>query len=193
MNVNKLAKAMAKVSLKPKQKKRRNNRRKTRSTPGTTGQTTQQQQGSVTFSRLEYVADVKDSGSFDLCPSSFPFLKGLSANFELYRWTKMEVQYKPAVGTNTAGAVTIGVDWSNKKTKKTRPEISALTPMMDTPVWQMSKLTLPSSRLQTRKEYILESDDVNDKQPGALLWKSSSSSAVGDLWISYTVHLFGTK
>lgn len=193
--VNKLVKAMAKVAVqpKPKKNKKKNKRRKAKSTPGTTGQTTINQQGMITFSRLEYVGDVSSVGSFDLTPSSFPFLKSLASSFELYKWLKLEVQYKPAVGTQTAGAVTFGVDWSNKKTKQKRQEIASLTPMVDTPVWQMAKMTLPPSRIQTRREYILEASDVNDKQPGALLWASTASGSVGDMWINYTVQMYGTK
>lgn len=160
------------------------------------GAQTVSNQGVLNFSRTELLGELaKASGTFDLCPNSFPFLKGLASSFELYRWTRLVLVYKPAVGTTVAGALTFGVDWSNAGTATTRQKVAALTPMMDLPVWQTGRLVLPSSRLQTRREYILASSDVNDKQPGKVCWASSckEEAPIGDIWVEYSVQMFGTK
>lgn len=196
--VNKLVKALAKVSVtqpKPSKKKRNKRKKSQNSTPGSTGKQTVQAQGVINFSRLEYIADVKGAGGFDLDPSKFPYLTGLARCFEHYKWTKLVVHYKPAVGTTTAGAVTIGVNWANIHDKSDRAGVSTLTPMLDVPVWQAGNLVLPTSRLQTRREYILDSADVNDRQPCRINWATSSAtdSVVGDLWITYSIQMFGTR
>lgn len=198
--VNKLAKAVNKLAVNQQQakqpKKKKNRKRKqANKTPGASGFSTVSNQGLINFSRTELLGEISTSvGSFDLEPSSFPFLKGLASHFELYKWLKMTIVYKPAVGTTVAGAITIGIDWSNLGKNTTRSQVATLTPMFDVPVWQTGRMVLPSSRLQTRKEYILESSDINDKQPAKVMWAmSASQQSVGDIWVEYSIQLFGTK
>jgi len=178
----------------PKPKKKRNKKKKNRSTPGTTGVAISQSVGQITFGRLEYVGDVKASEALllDLRPSSFPYLGTLSKGFERYKWRSLTIHYKPIVATTSAGAVTLGVDWTNTE-RKTRKEIAALTPVLDTPVWQIAKLNLPVARLNSRKEYMVSGTDSNDLGPGKLcVVVTGGSGTVGDLWVQYHLDMYGT-
>nr|AKH40292.1 orf1 [Motts Mill virus] len=178
----------------PKPKRKRNKKKKNRSTPGTTGVAIMQSVGQITFGRLEYLGDVVASKAviIDLKPSSFPYLGTLSKGFERYKWRSMTIHYKPIVGTTAAGAVTLGVDWTNTE-RNTRKEIAALTPVLDTPVWQLAKLTLPVARLNSRKEYMVTGTDANDCGPGKLcVVVTGATGTVGDLWIQYHLDMYGT-
>nr|UJG28002.1 VP3 [Bayan-Khairhan-Ula Melophagus solemo-like virus] len=151
----------------------------------------------VKVSRTEYLLPITgEIGSLDLHPSTFPFLKGISGHFARYKWTKLVIIYKPACGTMISGALTFGIDWSNSGKYTTKAQVTALTPVRDSAVWQSFSMALPSSHLQSRREYVLSSKDVNDSQPGRLWFYNSASAGsnvnVGDLWVTYSITLSGT-
>jgi len=92
-------------------------------------------------------------------PFSFPWLAGLVKAFDLYRWPSVTVEYRPLVGTTTAGAMSICFVWSSRTTSvvvgvtvaataSTRDGILACTPCMDGRVWQRAiTLSLSTSHL----------------------------------------------
>lgn len=163
-----------------------------------------QEDGSMTVSREELLVAVTGngtevSGSIDLKPDSFSWLKNVANSFERITWHQCQIYWKPAVGTSVNGLVVYGVDWNSKTPATlTRAIIQAMTPVCDHPLWQDNRgrpLILPVSKLMTRKEYSLQSDVKPDSQPAILSYHVASSDKMflGEIWIKYRVTMFGTR
>lgn len=135
-------------------------------------------------------------GQFDIGPSSFTFLKNLFGSFERYRWHRLHIYYKPAVGTTAKGLVSYGADYTIKKVSQTRVQISSLTPNASHAVWADSTakpLVIPSNMLQSRSWYTAEGDGV-DKFTARLCWAvNADPGLIGELWVSYDVEMSGTR
>lgn len=160
--------------------------------------------GSITIAREEMILSItkaNESGSFDLDVSKLPWLKTIAKAYERYTWLSAKIYYKPAVGTNTNGLIVYAVDWnSNPPKDMTRAAIQAHTPVSDHPVWQDTRprpMVLPTSRLQSRKEYLSGAPEKIDLQPGTFIYNNSAyepgkSDLIGEIWLSYKIHFFGT-
>lgn len=146
----------------------------------------------------------KGESWFECMPTRFSWLSGLAKSFDRYRFISCAVEYKAAVGTVESGLVTFGPDWdaSAKDVTYKRNMVMALTPICEGPVWQSSRLALPPSRLQTRREYRLMAssdsrteDQAFDVMPCTIAYSCSGSKAItyGELWVEYDVELFGTS
>lgn len=125
------------------------------------------------------------------------WLKKLTTAFERIRWHSARIMWRPAVGTNKDGRLLMAVDWDGKHENTTAQSVSALTPIADVPLWQATTLNLPPSRLQTRKEYFIDSTAATervDRSPAsiAVYIGAATTGVVGHLWITYDVSLFGT-
>lgn len=157
--------------------------------------------GEVTLSRTEFVTEVKGgSYFFNLHPDFCSFMKRMSALFDRISWRRAIVHWKPAVGTTEAGLIAYGMDWDSMAVANvTKEYVTALTPVAENPVWQMSTLTLPPNRLMTRKEYRIINAPTNEQvfeaQPGALCYSCSGdkTKVMGEFWLTYTVVFFGTS
>lgn len=166
--------------------------------------------GTIRIRRREYAFDVTGTPQGQsapdyyraLNPEQWPWLKGLSKSFDRWICHSIRLEYKPAVGTNTAGRVAFGIDWdSNKETQPNwKNYVMTLTPLIETPVWQGTAFNLPPSRLMSRRSYALRKKSTDstpddfDLNPGWLCWWASgkTTDVYGDLWICYDVTLFGT-
>lgn len=176
--------------------------KKRRSRRGGSGSMSNQSSGTFRVSRREFLSDLKvDANKTDasfvssLDVRSFPWLKKIAGAFEQVIWHKAKIIYRPAVGTTTDGLVTYGVDWSfSKPSGITKTFVQSLTPFMDHAVWQSpGDLVLPAARLQSRKSYVMDKNEI----PGFLVaWLSVTSNAAsktyGELYIEYDVTLMGT-
>lgn len=163
--------------------------------------------GSVTLTRKELCVTVTTASSppslaelIPLVPSGtvLPWLYNITKVFERLVWRSVRVEYVPMVGTTEGGSVIYGVDWAyavDTATKATRANVSTLTPVCDGPIWQRSAISLPASELQTRRFYSLVSTDKFDNSPGQLCVNATSKTAatVGEIWVTYTVSLSGTR
>lgn len=147
-------------------------------------------------------ADGTYAKALSLNPSSacLPWLSGLLKSFEQLVWHRMNISWVPQVATTSAGSVAIGVDWASKlsDTDATRAKVAALTPVLDVPLWQRGSLTVPPQRLQSRRFYTTDTSDPYDSCPGSLLVNVTknadlASKPVGEIWIDYSVSLYGTK
>lgn len=186
-------------------KRRRRLRRKaTASGGGVSGD------GMITLSRRELLQSIKleankdtSTGMIDLIPTSFSFLKSLSASFDRLKWNKLRVYYKPAVGTVYGGLVSYGMDWDFATNPSNRESVASLTPSVTCAAWQDTEskaLMLPTNRLQSRAWYLPNTDDAKplDKGPGRLLWgatgkKESTVTVLGEIWVEYSVTMQGTN
>lgn len=159
-------------------------------------------EGMITLTRKELLTTItadKDGNSTKsvaLKPASFTFLKNIGSSFERSRWLKMSVVYKPAVSMTAAGLVAMGVDWDSKGTGTTREAIAAYTPSSTFAVWQDTErnpLTLPPARLQSRQWYT--HDSASDWGPGTLAIQATgtASATLGEIFVTYTIQMMGTK
>lgn len=123
-----------------------------------------------------------------------PWLARLYGVFSKVEWISAELHYRPTCGTNTSGAITYTMDWSGLK-PNTRDKVLACAPLQDHAVWQASTLVLPRDKLQSRKSYDTSTEvSYNaDTCPGnfAVALSSNQNVDVGELWVKYTVKLFG--
>lgn len=151
---------------------------------------------------LELKAPLKEDASHVIrtMVASFPWLKGLANSYDRVKWNSLVVHYKPAVSTNVSGMVMMGFDFdSNNYAKVDVAKVSALTPCLEVPAWQLASMTIPSSKLMTRKQYRIhqftdEKDDNYELQPGFIIFYTSVTTevTVGHIWIEYDVTLSGT-
>lgn len=204
----------------PRARPRRRKPRRTGPTPGTTGvaQVTPLARGlaagDVVVSRSELLTTVSTSvATAILHPSNFPWLANLAKVFERYRFVTLQLEYRPLVGTTTAGSVAMGVDWTTSSMALVssptgqlylkgykaadRTDILALTPSADTPVWQrIPRIAVPSGLLQSRLWYDTSTPGsgavIPDYAPGYVASVSSADKA-GEVWVHYKVHLSGTR
>lgn len=162
--------------------------------------------GSITLSRSELLTSVDvqanadtSTGAIQLYPTpqNMTWLAKLAAAYDQIVWHSARVFFKPACGTTRNGSLLIGVDWDPTAADTARATVQSCTPVTEAPVWQQSQLTLPSTRLQSRKYYFLKgSPQAQDKAPGVLLYhakvdKESNQRFYGDIWIDYRVTLQG--
>lgn len=77
-----------------------------------------------------------------LAPFSFPYLKGLAANFGRYRWHSLKVIYKTAVATITPGQYAMGLTYSAGDAPNTFSGIGSLAGAVTAPLWQNSELVM---------------------------------------------------
>lgn len=197
-SVGQLKAALNQVAASGSGKKRRQRRRKR--TPGPRAKTPAVA-GELTLSRTEYLCDLtKDAPKYYILePESLPWLKKLTPMFERVRWSRVSLGYRPTCGTQTAGWVAIGFDWGQqvKQLKDvTKTHIMNCTPNRDGPAYQAFTINLPPSRLQSRLWYSCYSDgdtkpDVEDRGPGTIA--ALASVDAGELWVTYTVTLSGTR
>lgn len=151
--------------------------------------------GSIRMSRMEYLADVKGAtGDYKvLKPDTFVFLNKIAGAFERITWHSLRIEYKAVVGTTKDGYCRVGVEWGSKVTTNvTKDVVAGLTPNMDTPIWQSATLNVPASKLQTKKEYSL---DTGTDIPGSILifCAGQKDAVVGEIWVHYDVSLYGTR
>lgn len=170
-------------------------------------------QGEVTLVRHEFLEDViaGKGKSLVLAPGNFSWLKNVAKAFERYRWQFLHLEYRPAVGTTTAGTVALGVDWSDSSVTAdevgqlrlsadpSKASVLACTPNVDGPVWSaVPRLPIPPNRLQSRAWYDIPSDlskasEIFDVAVGSLVCYASGSGTVGEIWVNYSVTLSGTR
>lgn len=171
---------------------------------------TQTDPGGMMISRRELIAEVTLAatksdvyGMVELRPDKFHFLKGLAKSFERFRFSKMRIYWKPAVGTTVGGMVGLGVDWdfSTTTSNQTRADISSYTPSQCFAVWadtEPKPLVLPQNRLQSRPWYLTSGTTFDG---GVALLKyaasgeanASSARTLGEIWVDYTVQFSGTQ
>lgn len=159
----------------------------------------------VHISRRELLAVVtitskEGSGATPMSHISLSFLKGIGASFDKFRWNRVSIFYKPAVGTTVGGLVGYGVDWDSNTGVVNRSAISGYTPNASCAVWadtESRPMVVPSSRLQTRQWYLANrstADDI-DKYPFLFKWAVTAEKAgtYGEFWVDYSVTMSGTN
>lgn len=156
------------------------------------------------MSRREYIGTVENKdganayGYVNLSPEKFSWLGNIAKCFERVTWHSCKILWKPLKSATTSGSMVMGVDWDSQTNSQEQDyaHIVACTPSIEVPIWQQAVLVLPSSRLQTRKEYNLGNKDDFDAMPGYIMYTSSGiaeKGTYGHLWVEYDVSFFGTQ
>lgn len=133
---------------------------------------------------LTTIGKTTATGAFAWSATSIPFLKKYLQLFQSYRLVgNLQLQYVPGCSTTSGGSLMIGYSAAQIRSV-TRETVSALTPVVDTPIWQKANLSIPP--LLTREgnpsfhgpddalfniNWAMSSDPNEAKQyPGGELW-----------------------
>nr|QRW42218.1 MAG: capsid protein [Marma virus] len=186
-------------------KKRRNRKRKN----GPLSNTGISADGRIVVQRCELLFEVKvakssTSGAYYevLQPTDkrMPWLFKLSKNFSQIVWKSARLEYRPAVGAMKDGSLVVGIDWNPITSAPDKAKVQSMTPSFQVPVWQKKEMTIPSTRLQSRKYYSTDSSATTaiiDRVPCEVLAYITASADAnndqyyGDIWIHYNVILQG--
>jgi hypothetical protein len=130
--------------------------------------------------------------------SSFPtlaFLDKMAIPFDRYVLLRVEVLYKPSVGTTKDGFVVIGVDWDVAGQVSTLAGAQTLLPRVRIPVWQEQRMVLPTNRLMSRRFLLCSSNVALSKDPDygcfGLAISCNQATEVGEIWVRYRIQLSG--
>lgn len=158
------------------------------------------QEGSIRLTRKEILRSVdKIGGDFiEMIPSNtlLPFLFSLMSNYTEIIWHKLVFHYASGVGTTTDGLLYLGFKWGAVGLESiTQSNVTALSPCLMCPVWKNCVMPLQSSKLMTRKTYLIGVGDKIDQLPGTLFYYVSSSTkkTYGSIWVEYDATLLGPK
>lgn len=200
-NVQQLISMISKLNLDRPAPKRKAKKRRPKKTGGLS-----QKEGSMTISRRELLQAVSTTattdtatGKIELYPDKFAFLKGVAKSFERFRFSKMHLYWKPAVGTNYGGMIAMGVEWDFSSTKTLdRTGVTSFTPSVSVACWSDTEsrpLVLPKNRLQSRDWYSTSGAGF-DAGPGRLHYCANGekgAKTLGELWVEYTIEFMGTQ
>lgn len=161
--------------------------------------------GEVTITKTELSATIKvgkgknsASGSvpFDSQSDGLPWLKVFSDSFEGMYVRAIQFRYVNACASTQSGLFTMGWDPDSKDVATTRAKIASYQPNCGGPVWGSCQFTVPIR--QSNKQYYATATEQTLKGPGVLAWAVDASSGdtdlvCGEIWVTYTVTLFGPK
>lgn len=144
------------------------------------------------------------SGSFVFKALNFSFLKGLAGAYSRIVFHGFTIEYRSFCGSTSEGVVTYGVAFDPDITTLTRAKIQSLTPCYEHQIWQSTAsigppMLVPKAKLQSRKEYYIESTVAENQTFGSLCWAVQVTSdaardrSLGDFWVTYHVTLSGTR
>jgi hypothetical protein len=165
--------------------------------------------GSIRINHQEYFAEMKTSATsgdlithvdFIIGGGTLSFLDTLGKSFERYKIHSCTILYRTSVGTNSDGAVWLGIDWDINRAKiSATKDVAVLSPNRRAAVWQEFEMPIPSHKLMTRQYYICEPkkpDNPTEENTAFILYyacKGVKDKAYGDLWVHYDITLEGPR
>lgn len=162
---------------------------------------------------LSSTTDTKGAGLV-MCPgfigggknTSPSLLNGIAQSFERYRFTKVNIQYRPSTGTTSNGDVSVGVDWNCRvATAVTDAIATSYYPNFSGALYDRNWLEIPKGRIMSRlwlgtSKSAPTNDQAYDVAPFALVWFLNTPGATaakpivaGKLWISYDIVFDGPR
>jgi hypothetical protein len=131
---------------------------------------------------------------------SFPWLSAIANRFETYTMNSFEVMYIPAVGTDTAGALTMAPDYdaADDNHLSTKRILLSFEDSVRGPLWETFSMISRKVNLQKRKTYFVRhaglgiSMDIKMYDFGSLSVFLSNPSAlheepIGEIWFKYDI------
>jgi hypothetical protein len=162
--------------------------------------------GDITVTHLEFVTDVPLLSSFNVfnlpinpqAPGTFPWLFAISTRYEMYRFVKLTMHYRPSVSTATDGYIIIGADFDSYDAAPTRYAMMNWKTAVKCAVWEACDIDLTHESRLAIARYCNSSSPIGaDKRLDDLgnFWIATDSPGLaaakqaGELFISYTVQL----
>lgn len=176
------------------------------------------QNGDILISHREYVSDVIGTNgtafplptadgyqSFRINPSNpglFPWLSNIAPEYEMYKFTKLHIEYEAACSTSVPGVVLIGIDYDPADAPPTsKQQIMSYESSVKTNAWNSVTHSSTQRNLSRQKEYITDFfiSSIPDGRANRRLTdvgnlfvissQNGTGNGIGELYVSYTVHL----
>lgn len=136
----------------------------------------------------------------------FPWLSAVARRYEHYKFTSLELVYKPATSTLTSGNVAMCPIYDPADTVPTTRTVLLNTDgVVRTQVYNQASLKVPTSRLNTNKKLYIRSQGDHVMDPGELrntdlgfivltvTDSGTTTSAFGDIFVRYSVEFHGPR
>lgn len=132
----------------------------------------------------------------------FPYLSGIAAKFDAYKFLSLTFRYVPEVPTSTTGHIAMAVDpdpdAGYDDLPHSRQEMMAFETCVSASLWTSVALKLPLTIINRYPKYLVATQDVERetgdpvRDIGRLFIESYSATTgfVGTLWADYAVELF---
>lgn len=137
-------------------------------------------------------------------PSAFPWLSGISCNWEQFRFKKLAFYYEPSVGTNSDGSVYTVLDYNVQDDEPDDAiELMTYEGAKKSPVWLMMDYPVEVKLLNQSKAYytikgvnnLPPQSDPKSYYPGRIYVATAGTETgtVGELYVDYEVELIAPE
>lgn len=165
----------------------------------------------VIIKHTEYIGDITSPNpsfnvtAFSINPGiqgTFPWLANIAPNYESYKFHKLEFEYKPMCPTNTAGVVSMAVDYDAADQNPTSKIVMKnYESTVSSSVWDSCLFRSKSSNLlkfgvqrYTRTAPLAANLDIKTYDVGRLFVATSNTPTIatpcGELYCHYEIELF---
>ena len=140
--------------------------------------------------------------SYSINPSLdmvFPWLCAMAQNFESYKFHSLSFHYMTSTNATESGTIVLAPDYDadDDNATLTRRQLMSFDDTMRCSVWQNGVLRCSKKNLQKRNEYFVRKQHeahfdkkLFDTCKLEVLFDSTSSITLGDLWVHYDVEFF---
>lgn len=115
------------------------------------------------------------------------FVSQMAALYSQYLPLKIEVEYRPNVGTAAAGRVIFGTKWHNDMPNP-EDELLSTPGGYSAPLWQPWRVNIPLTGM-SRRLYEVDTPISPDSSPFSLCWYCATQGVAGDLFVHYSFRL----
>lgn len=158
--------------------------------------------GTVTVSHRSFLAPILNTINFETVQvacnpglvGSFPWLSGLAARYEQYRFLRLRYEYRSVVASATNGVVMMSFDYDAADDAPSSKAVQAQTvPNSEANVWMNNELQVPVDGAWrfVRQSTLASNLDVKTYDMGNL-WLSTiygDGNVGGELYVEFTVEL----
>jgi hypothetical protein len=160
--------------------------------------------GNTIVSHSEYIADVTPTvatyevTSIPINPgisSTFRWLSTMAAAYEKYRFRSLVFEYRPSVGTATAGTVILSPDYDpTDPAPQTKQRAMAAQGTVRSAVWENSRLDIPLDRMSLERYTRFQGDSSGEDLKLYDLMNLhvatiAAASFMGEIHVTYTIEL----
>lgn len=199
------------IRRRPRRARRRNNRIVGNNAPSrlvrapiAQGSIQRQSGNNLRVRRREYVGDILGSVGFEttsyvLSPSAlstFPWLSGLTDNYECFKFHDIHFEYVPSCASTTAGLVMMAVDYDdNDAAPPLQQQMLQYSGAVSGPPWAPFDMCAQRENLSVYNKYFIDTGNSSDGRlatVGNLFIGTSgfaSTDVAGQLYITYDVDL----
>jgi len=161
----------------------------------------------IVISHREYLGDIAGSINFATTsyqinpgqPISFPWLSNIAAQYESYRFEKLEYFFETQAATTATGTIVLAVDYdSNDATPLNKQQAMAYANSVRSPPWSSCCHSSSKLDLNKQKSYyvakgsLASNQDINLYATGYIyicVQGQAGTTAIGELYVDYRVRL----